>query len=284
MHNVYPLPLPRVQRTKVSDDALLTGCAYPATIFANLSAQYPEGIVAGYNISPELATIQAASADSERLYVYDADHITTPSLQANHLQLNNGFTQGPEMWTDELASQLQMQMEFALQLSTHACDAQLGVIHLVQTQRHINLQNGEQIALIECEEPVLYLDENNEQLGIEVIADLQPFHLQRDYQYGLQLQQIIPDHIDDKPVETVTVLEQYQSYFMQRPCVTGQSTIWTPLLPPVSWGWSIRVGRRADGPWTIVRRKLILPSVGQDGLQLPLWQGNTRLMTLDVGH
>jgi hypothetical protein len=95
------------------------------------------------------------------------------------------------------------------------------------------------------------------------------------HDYHLTLRQTIPDQYQEKTVESVTVLEQYKSYFMQRErSDSAERVIWTPLLEAVNWGWSIRVGYRADGELGILRRKLMLPAVGNDGLELPQWQTN----------
>jgi hypothetical protein len=51
--------------------------------------------------------------------------------------------------------------------------------------------------------------------------------------------------------------------------------IWVPALTPVMWGWSIRVGRRTDGEWGILRRKLLMPTSLDAGPELPLWQTDT---------
>jgi len=283
MQNVVPFPAP-VRRRREPEGGLLVGCAYPAQTFAHLADHYPEALVGDYRVGPAAGLYEPAAAHHGELYVYDADAITTPDMLANQLQWLSGYTDGPEVQQRALENSLHMSMQFAVQFTTHAVDAQLGVVHLVSSQRHLQLQDGETITLLETEEPVLYLDHHNHQQGVECIDACQPLHREQAYHYTLQLHQAIPDTFDSRPLETLTVLEQYQSYFLQRPCLEGRDTIWTPLLAPVSWGWSIRVGRRADGQWTIVRRKLVLPGVGHDGLQLPLWQTNTRLLALNGGR
>lgn len=284
MQNIYPFPVPVPQTEDQNKPGLIIACAYPSERFAHCSDDFPEGIIADYSISAESATIQAASTNAEMLYIYNGEYLDEFHLQSNQLQLLNAFTDGPQVQQDELSTQLLMQMEFPLQFSTHASAAQLGVVHLVQSQRSLQLQNGEHITLLESKEPVLYLDQNNHRDGIELITE-QDERRQSDYHYRLSLHQAIPEIINGIALESLTVLEQYQSYFMQRPLLNNTSVIWTPLLAPISWGWSIRIGRRADGAWTIVRRKLVLPSVSHDGLLLPLWQSNTRLSALnDAPH
>ena len=73
----------------------------------------------------------------------------------------------------------------------------------------------------------------------------------------------------------MTILEQYQTYFLQRELPFSQDNIWTPTCAPVSWGWSIRIARRHDGEWGIARQKLLMPALDHNGLALPAWEGNS---------
>lgn len=52
--------------------------------------------------------------------------------------------------------------------------------------------------------------------------------------------------------------------------------------PPVTWGWSICVAKNGADEWAIVRRKLMLPTVGHEGLQLPHW--HNQLIACEQGY
>jgi hypothetical protein len=96
------------------------------------------------------------------------------------------------------------------------------------------------------------------------------------YRISSTISQAIPEQWHGQAVVDLVVMERYSSYLLQRATLAEDNqTLWTPLYFPISWGWSIRAGRRYDGEWDIMRRKLMLPITGQDGLQFPLWRDNS---------
>lgn len=97
----------------------------------------------------------------------------------------------------------------------------------------------------------------------------------RDYHFDYRIHQVLRRDLLDVDVRSITVLEQYHSYFMQRAVASdAKQSLWVPAYAPISWGWSLRVEPEADD-WVITRRKMIPPVVGSDGWVMPEWQGTT---------
>lgn len=196
--------------------------------------------------------------------------------QGNHCNLIMTEVVGPELVMEARQTLLRMQPVFHLRYETGAYAAQFGVVHLVQSERSVFMEDGTQRQLLTTEEPVLYIEDPHITEPMRYLSMHQSHGTRQTYHYQLSLRQAIPDILNNKAVESVTVLEQYQSYFMQRECSnSAPQPTWTPLLLPVTWGWSIRVGRRADGDWCILLRKLIRPIEGNEGLELPRWRSNS---------
>ncbi len=253
------------------------------------------GIVGNYQLSTDAAEITSPSLidGHTEAYLWDGDsalnldipwqqqqrqHITTVGCQlaGNHASLQSVELSGPDILQDEQQAQLHLEAHWQLALDSSNFAAELGLITLVDSQRFITLESGKQITITDTQEsdtPVLYLGQD-ENLPIVTPITHQAQGEQQQHAHTTRIQQSIPDEHEGEIVESVTVLEQFHSYFMQKPMDDKSSTIWIPLLAPLRWGWSIRVGRRADGPWCIVRRKLIMPTMGHDGLELPLWEAN----------
>jgi hypothetical protein len=253
-------------------------------------------MVGDYQVSLECACVETVDLQngSAHVYIYDTEARLEGSrwyglaneetglgadecqIRGNRCNLLATAMVGPEVVTECQQTELRMRTEFSLQFDTGAYAAQAGVVHLVQSQRSLLLENGLQRLLLATDEPVLYVDDPLATEPVHCLAPAQQQGQNETYQYQLSVKQAIPDLVDGEAVASVTVLEQYQTYFLQRECshyTTG--VIWTPLLAPVTWGWSIRVGRRADGEWGILRQKVIRPTVGHDGLELPQWQTNS---------
>jgi hypothetical protein len=255
------------------------------------------GIVGDYRLALEVATVApVAAVDGEaRFFIWDDAtrfaaaetswqqaewrHATISdcSVSGNHCNILASAVEGPELITDGEATRLQMSTSWQLQWDSATYSAELGVITLQQSERFITLENGEQVTVTDSREagaPVLYLQGSDDREIVKPIA-VQQQGVKQQHSYSVTVSQQIPESLDGQVVESVTVMEQYRSYFMQRPTTSKARTIWAPLVAPVSWGWSIRVGRRYDGKWAILRRKLMLPTVGHEGLELPLWQNNS---------
>ena len=255
----------------------------------------PGGMVGNYRFDSHQARLDAVTHDGGA-YVYETDAALSGDwayhgepgracrFAGNRLTLDSTEMNGPELSDEEALTTLSLQPMFRLSYHTDAYAAQLGVIHLVQSQRFVTLADGERLELLEAEQPVLYLVAEQ---AIETLGPAQPPGRHQDYRYRIDVRQAIPSRLNDVAVESVTVLEQYRSYFMQREAGQDEGqVIWIPALAPVTWGWSIRVGRRADQHWGILRRKLILPTVGHDGLEFPLWEDNHLSLSrpLPAGH
>ena len=261
------------------------------------------GVCGGYQMSLRCAEILPVTPPSKandwsECYFWDADialsklhgdikrdgedqslSLEDCSVRTNRLILNHTQLSGPEIIVRDKRSILTLSPRFDLTYSTDSDVAQLGVIHLVQATRFIMLENGDKIPLLDTgdeESPALYLENIRNDKVIDLLADPQASGLTQQHTYCREIGQPIPDEVAGETVATVTVLEQYWSYFMQRTLTTVDDlAIWIPAYAPLSWGWSIRVGRRTDGEWGILRRKVILPTTGHDGFQFPVWNTNT---------
>jgi hypothetical protein len=206
-------------------------------------------------------------------------------LKTSRLILTSAMMHGPELKTNkELdtnneVTTLRLSPRFDFTFSTDAYAAQLGVIHLVQANRFIKLEDNREIVLLDTgieDIPVLYLENSLDDQPVKLLSGQQEPSVTREHTCDFTISQPIPEKIDGARVATVTVLEQYCSYFMHKMHSNNvDESIWTPVYAPITWGWSIRVGRRTDGEWGILRRKLILPTTGNDGWQLPTWSNNT---------
>jgi len=253
-------------------------------------------MVGGYQFDAQAARLQAIEhTDGTALaYIYDFDACrafsdwrpicddAADAGQAYHLSLNRLTLESSEMVGPDLVSEgsltyLRMQPVFHLLYDTDVQAAELGAVHLLQSQRFVSLADGDRFELLEAEQPVLYLGS----VGVmDPLGPPQQLGQHQGYRYPLTIQQEIPSQLNGIEVESVTVLEHYQSYFMQREVAAeSEQLIWTPAMAPITWGWSIRVGRRADHEWGILRRKLILPTVGHDGLEFPLWEDNSQSLS-----
>jgi hypothetical protein len=292
--NVIPLrPAPAAPVPEKPRQTLLrAGRYYRFQSDAEGASHLPSGLVGGYRFDAQSARIEPAmhNGGAALAYPYDADSSTVTrhwrvsgedgpgySLEANRLSLESTELQGPELVGEGALTYLRMRPVFHLGYYSDAYAAQLGVIHLVQSQRFMMMSGGERIELLEAETPVLYLQSEE---AIALLSDGQPQGQRQNYEYSLGIQQAILAQQNGVTVESVTVLEQYHSYFMQRECTDDAgAVIWTPALAPITWGWSIRVGRRSDQEWGILRRKLILPTVGHDGLEFPVWEANQRSLS-----
>ena len=256
--------------------------------------------IGGYRLARDRAEIIAADPEHEpeRLFVWNGDadnramqdilavaaHTDIPAsrhpLVANRLQLNAATLSGPDLQDCGTDARLNLTANFELEWHTDICPAELGAVELVQATRSIRFEDGSEQVLIdtsECEGGVRYYHAEKDGVPVTPIGERQSQGASIPYRYQVELTQHIPSHLDGKAVADVTVLEKYTSYFMQ--CEDPADTdnhIWVPLLSPVMWGWSIRVGRRTDGEWGILRRKLFMPTGMDEGLLLPLWQTSSQ--------
>lgn len=285
-------------QAKQAPSSLYTGHRYKVKSYAANDKHAPHGLVGGYSVSPSQGIALSLSApDIESLYLWDADIdlksaglsianddnnedtlAANSRIKSNYIEITHHALDGPQLTSNngETCLMLSMAVDFTFTTANYA--AQLAVIHLVEATRFIKLKNGNSISLLdtEDEDPVLYLETPLDDQALKLIGSAQDIGDKNHYHYQHTIQQPIPDQFTGQEVESVTVLEQYRSYFMQRATPFDENeNIWTPIYAPILWGWSIRVGRRVDDEWGILKRKLIIPIPGNDGLQLPEWETNT---------
>lgn len=280
---------------------LYTGHRYLVSGDVSMLMGMPHGVVSNYSVSSsqgKLDVPQATNSERDGIYIWDPDIDLNSSeltvchddkqneslfnrctINSNYMERVQHSLQGPELVTHHGVTRLALSIEVNFTFSTEHYAAQLGVVHLVEATRFLTLEGGKKISLLQTPEPeipVLFLEDAEDTQAVKHIGTGQSLAEKKDYVYCNTIEQIIPEHYNDNIVETVTVLEQYRSYFMQRATShNGDKPIWTPVLAPILWGWSIRVGRRVDHEWGILKRKLILPTPGNDGLQMPEWEDNT---------
>ena len=256
----------------------------------------PDLAIGAYRLTGERAEIMAA--EPERLFVWDADvdpaalhGVLTavdaqtgqpPALSppvANRLTLTAARLAGPELQATGAGQRLVLTAAFELEWHGHAGAAQLAAVELVQSTRSMRFEDGSERCLLDtgaADGPVRYAQGDDDQ-PLRPVAGPQAKGENGRHHYPVELAQRIPEQLHGKAVAEVTVLEKYTSYFLH--CDAPQDSanhIWVPLLMPVMWGWSIRVGRRTDGEWGILRRKLFMPTSQDVGLELPLWQTDSR--------
>jgi hypothetical protein len=302
---ITPLPIPTAPQ-KLKSNTIHTGLRYrfecqDLSVFHSV-----HGVCGDYRISAERGDIQSVAAtpannNVTECYFWDTDvdlsrltcdvwqntsngpqPLKDYHLKSNRLMMQKTELEGPQIISREENALLTLSPRFDFTFYTDSYAAQLGVINLVQATRFITLDNGNKVPLLDTdneESAVLYLENPSDDQAIKLVSTPQEISVARQHTYTCTISQHIPAIFNGESVASVTVLEQYWSYLMQRalPGDNNHNThdIWIPVYSPVSWGWSIRVGHRTDGEWGILRRKLILPTTGHDGLQLPAWNKNT---------
>jgi hypothetical protein len=198
-------------------------------------------------------------------------------IHTSHFVISHATLTEPQILDQASRPQLTTSAHFQFVFDTTLPAVRLGVLHLVQTQCFALRKNGKQQVLRHCGEaqPVLYVtDQRSSDEVLLPILDSEVNAEPQQHDYAVSLTQAIPDMLEGTAVESLTVLEQYTTYFMQRELPFTQANIWTPVCAPVTWGWSMRVAKRQDDDWCIVRQKLLMPTVGHNGLELPVWEGN----------
>ncbi len=211
--------------------------------------------------------------------VYCWDSLSPPgaTIAENEFQLLSASLEGLAIETGIDCAMLSISPHFAIRFTTRACAAQLGEIRLVSAKRFATDTDGMQHTLLDTGDaaPVLYLEDEHDTTLIRQRSDWQARDSEAHFNFDYRVGQVLQRDMLGLKVQSVTVLEQYSSFFMQRALAAGaRDALWVPACAPVSWGWSLRVEPEAEG-WIITRRKLIPPVVGHDGWQMPQWQGNT---------
>ncbi len=296
---ITPLYPPKKAVGKPLPALISIGKRYLLENLPGLADRNIHGLVAGYRFDArhaEIVPLQASDNGGVAVYFWDthcdlaafatnvktaadapAQPLSSYRLCNNRLELRQTVMNGPEIATNEHGTLLTLSPCFEATFSTDAYAARLGMLHLVQAKRLAVLASGRQITLLDSgDEPVLYLPEPDDEQALAWESSDQALEESRTYSLSADISQAIPADIHGDPVAELTVLERYSSYWLQRAVLDGEQTIWTPAHAPISWGWSIRAGRRYDGEWDIMRRKLMLPITGHDGLQLPVWRNNSQ--------
>jgi len=202
---------------------------------------------------------------------------STTNVISSRFVLSHGTLSEPQIIDQESLPKLTTTASFHFVFSTELQAVRLGLLSLVETQRFALLKNGERHNLLDSGEGQSRLYLSKDTPDNDVFTPILETGAGADsiqHLHDIRLTQAIPVRLADSEIETLTVLEQYTSYFMQRELPICQENIWTPVCAPISWGWSMRVAKRHDGDWCIVRQKLLMPTVGHNGLEMPEWEGN----------
>lgn len=235
------------------------------------------GVIGDYRISLNCGEVVPVNQTQGTYYIWDNDSPLHSPVFENEFQLESATLNRPSVERVGGHYYLIMQPEFQVSFSTATHSARLGEIRLVESERFITLENGDSVVITDTQEigtPVLYLQHRDDEQVVRQETDLQLQGTDREYFFGESVSQRIPENINGVAVACVTVLERFTSYFMQQVLATPGQSIWVPVCAPIAWGWSIRVGRRFDQEWDILRRKLMLPTVGHDGWEMPAWGCN----------
>lgn len=252
-------------------------------------------VIGGYRLARDRADIIPADLERkpDRLFVWntDADQAALrevlcvaaaeakPLTSPPRLLLTAARLIGPELVSTGTEHCLVLTADFELEWQPQTNSARLAAVELVQSTRSIRFEDSSERSLLDTDEmdgPVRYA-QGRDDAPLKPVATAQTTGTQTRHHYQVELTQRIPEQLHGKAVAEVTVLEKYTSYFLHSEAPEdADNHIWVPLLIPVMWGWSIRVGRRTDGEWGIVRRKLFMPTSQDSGLELPVWRTDSR--------
>lgn len=270
---VKSAPSASIEKAKPPQEpALVRGVGYPVSSFKLIP---DHGLVGGLAFLVDGSNMTAAES-SQTAFIWDADADIDEKISVNEFQLLNCSLEGPEIFTGVSSNWLSIKPKFHFYYHTTGHAAYLAEICLVESQRSFLFEDGSTQTMLDTQErSVLYLENNLDNCILRQQTPWQPWGVNSEYHFDYRIAQELPDSFNGKKVANVTVLEQFTSYFMERP-LTNEKTpsIWVPVFAPVSWGWSMRVEQATEG-WNIVRRKLMPPVVGHDGWQLPKWSSNT---------
>lgn len=206
----------------------------------------------------EAITLNANTPVASGQFVLSHARLSTPVITSHH----DGH-------------RLSFEAEFDYVYSSEDMPTRLGVATMLEASCFVVLENGERHILFQSTEddPVLYVKGGPNKSALKIISDVSTEDTPQAKTYLENIVHRIPEQVHGQRVESMTVLEQYKSYFMQRELPVSEDQIWTPVCAPITWGWSIRLNRREDSEWTITRQKLLYPAVGHDGMEMPVWEG-----------
>ncbi|MEJ2141972.1 MAG: hypothetical protein P8Y24_06395 [Gammaproteobacteria bacterium] len=177
---------------------------------------------------------------------------------------------------NEAKNTFTLQASIDLVYQAKAYPASLAILNLVESNRFSILANGDKVEHVCCEEekPVLLLNEQGKLLTAILETPQSTETLTQNYTETIDI--AMHETLGGIDVETMTVLEKYTSFFMHRQSPFSDDNIWIPVSPPITWGWSLRFSKRHDGVWCVVRQKLLKPTIGHNGMEMPEWQDHTR--------
>lgn len=246
---------------------------------SNLSNKLKEAneLISGYRLSKERGEVLPYQ-QGQPAFFWDSASIADTRMVENEFQLLAASLEDLNIESVIGGKCLSIKPCFDVSYKTSAFAAQLGEIRLVNAQRFVTDVEGNRHDLLNTDaasSPVLYLQNAEDNSIIRQCSDWQSFDTTAQYRFDYRISQPLSTNLFNVPVYSITVLEQYTSYFMQRPVTaTPEQSIWVPAYAPITWGWSMGVEPEGDD-WIITRRKLIPPVVGHDGWQMPEWRGNT---------
>lgn len=259
------IPLNAPDRSPVPEKMpdFFLGQAYSQESLAGLSDKY--GLCRGFNDSPAAGGgVQAWNSHVDKVFLWDQPECAA-SAGGNFFQLTNSRVQMPAIDGSTLGFHTELDFLFESRHFT----ASIGIIHLRQTQHFLLLEDGDKIELSDPQARTPYLA-SDQQLSAVHLLVAQASREATNYHRSFPVRYTLQQEHQGKRVETITLMQQYTSYFMQRAVPFTQDNIWVPLCTPINWGWSMRVGRRKD-LWVIMRQKLLPPLLDADGIQMPSW-------------
>lgn len=202
--------------------------------------------------------------------------LVSDHLVANRAMMQSSKLIGPNIINVNNQATLSVTPEFIIHFNTAAGAAELGEIRLIDSSRFITLGSGKTIPVI-CTDPAegqaLFLDESQDSPLLKQNF-IQPSGSNESYVIRRTVNQHLPKTFQGETVECVTVLEHVTSFFMQK-LAGSTDAIWTPVMQPISWGWSVRL-ERAEHNWQITKRRIMRPTSHHDGLKLPEWKTHVR--------
>lgn len=257
-------------------------------------AQAKHGLCENFVFSDKEGEIKPASTNSKAIFLWDPDCELEPNaieftdgndqqiayespsqLKTNRFTLNNHSISQPQIIQEDSFQQLQAQIDLNFVYTPDQFAARLGIITLVNTNCFLTLKDGKKVSLIDSDdEAVLYLEESHPADIVTPILETPQSTQAIEQRYSIALNIKLNNTSHGSDYETLSLFEQYTTYIMHRETPFSDNNIWTPVCAPIAWGWSMRTGFRKDGDGCIIRQKLLPPTLGHEGLEMPCWENN----------
>ena len=259
-------------------EKLQTDIAEPPHLPALYSGENSH-LVSEYIIGSDRALAKPVIKESNTVFCWDNTCCDDESWQDNECNLTDLSLSELEIRQVVGGKSLVLTPNLSFEYCSSVYPASIGEIRLVESTRFVTDEADKKHTLLDTSSvngAVLYLHSVDDKAPIKLINPWQAQGETREYANGNPIAQFLYPKFNGEKVATITILEKYTSFIVQKPLVApDKRSIWTPASFPITWGWSVRIQQEEDD-WAIVRRKLILPIVGHDGMQLPLW-GSTIL-------